>query len=153
MECPPTGIILTIPANVLARAHGFFPGTVTDVLGVVNRILPAADGHGTAMARGLEVEQRLRLPLFGTVTAWGHSAAERFNQFPSGRSYREGYWGGFIEATNQLWELWSEYGLSVDAIYGLSVDAINERLFKHWEHDLLEWMHGERGYLPPGQIR
>jgi hypothetical protein len=41
-------VILSLPANVAVRAHGLFPGLVTDLLGLAGRIIPA---EATPVAR------------------------------------------------------------------------------------------------------
>jgi NAD(P)-dependent dehydrogenase (short-subunit alcohol dehydrogenase family) len=74
--------ILSVPANVLAKFHGLFPGLTADIFGVVNRFLPGPNGHGTAAARGMEIQERLDSPVLSRVTGWGLSAAERFHQYP-----------------------------------------------------------------------
>jgi NAD(P)-dependent dehydrogenase (short-subunit alcohol dehydrogenase family) len=45
-------IILSWQATLLARAHGLFPGLTSDVLRLINRILPGPGGIGTARATG-----------------------------------------------------------------------------------------------------
>lgn len=47
-------LILTLPAELIIRFHGLFPGLTADLLGYMNRMLPAAGGIGTSMARGAE---------------------------------------------------------------------------------------------------
>src|SRR5579864_3914769 len=47
-------IVLSLPFKVAARVHGLIPGTTANVLGIVNRVLPAAGGIGTTRARGHE---------------------------------------------------------------------------------------------------
>lgn len=75
--------ILSIPANLLARLHGLFPGTTADLLGLVNRVLlPPPDGAGTATARGMEVQERARSRLLDALTALGRTSARRFHQYP-----------------------------------------------------------------------
>jgi NAD(P)-dependent dehydrogenase (short-subunit alcohol dehydrogenase family) len=37
--------ILSVPANLLALFHGLFPGATSDVLGLVNRVLPKGGGQ------------------------------------------------------------------------------------------------------------
>jgi NAD(P)-dependent dehydrogenase (short-subunit alcohol dehydrogenase family) len=74
--------ILTMPANLAARFHGLFPGLTADLLGVVNRVLPSGNGHGTGMTRGMEIQERLRSPVLEALTRWGRSAAHRFHQYP-----------------------------------------------------------------------
>lgn len=70
--------ILTIPANLLARFHGLFPGLTADLLGLANRFLPT--GTAKQKARGIEVQERIDSSLLERVTSWGIDAAERFNQ-------------------------------------------------------------------------
>jgi NAD(P)-dependent dehydrogenase (short-subunit alcohol dehydrogenase family) len=75
--------ILTLPAHLVARFNGLFPGTTADLLGLVNRIvLPRAGGAGKAPARGMEVQERLHSQLLNFLTSLGRSAAHRFHQFP-----------------------------------------------------------------------
>lgn len=76
-------IILSVPANLLSCFHGIFPGTTTNLLGLVNRaLLPPPDGAGAEAERGMEIQERIRSPLFNTLTAWGRSAARRFHEYP-----------------------------------------------------------------------
>jgi len=75
-------VILTLPANILARFHGLFPGTTANIMAIVNRFMPSAQGGTTQNARGMEVHQRVRSPLFNALIGWGLSAAKRFNQYP-----------------------------------------------------------------------
>jgi hypothetical protein len=71
---------------LLARFHGLFPGTTADVLGLVNRfVLPGPDEAGTAMVRGAEAQQRQAGTLWNTLTAWGLSAARRFQHSGGGQ--------------------------------------------------------------------
>ncbi len=78
-----TELILSLPANLLARFHGLFPGTTANLLELVNRlILPPPGGEGAAMAKGMEAHERLASPLFEFLTAWGLSAARRYHQYP-----------------------------------------------------------------------
>jgi NAD(P)-dependent dehydrogenase (short-subunit alcohol dehydrogenase family) len=75
--------ILTLPANLLARFHGLFPGLTADLLGQVNRVLPAAaDGAGGEAIPGRAVQERLHSPVLTALTGWGQSAARRFHQYP-----------------------------------------------------------------------
>ncbi len=70
-------VILSKPAQLGALAHGIAPGFVTNVLGVVNRVLPKSDGIGKARARGWQSESPLtRSPL----TALGRKAERDYNQ-------------------------------------------------------------------------
>ena len=75
---------LSLPATLLARAHGLFPGLVTDAMAVANRVLPDADAEGMAATPvnepGMAIQERLDSRLLERATAWGLDAARRFNQ-------------------------------------------------------------------------
>jgi NAD(P)-dependent dehydrogenase (short-subunit alcohol dehydrogenase family) len=45
-------VILSIQAELAVRFHGLFPGLTADILGNVNRFLPAPGGIGTRRAKG-----------------------------------------------------------------------------------------------------
>lgn len=80
-------VILSLPAAVLARVHGLFPGLTADVLGLVNRVLPAAPSEsGRRSERGVEIQAGMDSELLRVLTAWGHAAAQRFDEFPGARS-------------------------------------------------------------------
>jgi hypothetical protein len=72
---------LSVPATLLARFHGMFPGPTTDILGLVNRLLPTADGP-TEAERGLEVSQRIDSDALRWLTTLGRASAERLNELP-----------------------------------------------------------------------
>jgi hypothetical protein len=73
--------ILSLPANVLERFHGLCPGTTTNILRAVNRLLPTAEGTRSAgTARGMEVQRRLRSPVLDVLTRLGRAAAQRLHQ-------------------------------------------------------------------------
>jgi short-subunit dehydrogenase len=81
--------ILSIPANVIAKLHGVFPGTTQRLLGLVDwLILPDADGTGSRTTEGRDVEERIASRAFETATTMGQSAAERF-QHEESRQDRE----------------------------------------------------------------
>ena len=74
--------ILSIPANLLALFHGLFPGVTSDLLGIVNRVLPEADRIKDSASTGLKVyQQRLQSSLLSTLTTLGLSAARRFQRY------------------------------------------------------------------------
>lgn len=74
--------ILSLQANLLGRFHGLFPGTTSNVLHVINRLLPAANGTAnTGSTRGEEIQQRQRSSFLNVLTSPGHWAARRFHQY------------------------------------------------------------------------
>jgi len=68
--------ILSLPANLLARFHGIFPGVTSEILGLVNHTLPSGSSK---VERGAEspVLQRI-VPFF--LTKLGRDAAKEFLQ-------------------------------------------------------------------------
>jgi short-subunit dehydrogenase len=79
-------VILSLPAWVLARLHGLFPGRTTDVLRAVNRlILPAAEGDTHTAVRGHEALARGDSAVLRALTRLGRAAADRFGQHPGPR--------------------------------------------------------------------
>jgi len=68
--------ILSLPANLLARFHGIFPGITSEILGLVNHTLPSGSSK---VERGAEspVLQRI-VPFF--LTKLGRDAAKEFLQ-------------------------------------------------------------------------
>jgi len=73
--------ILSLPANILGRMHRLCPGTTANLLSVVNRFLPGAEGAPAASTSGMEVQQRLRSPLLHMLTGLGRAAAHRLHQY------------------------------------------------------------------------
>lgn len=77
-------VILSLPAALLARFHGLFPGATADVLGLVARLLPGPAGEGgSASEPGLAIDEQLDSSLLDTLTAWGRGAARRFDEYPA----------------------------------------------------------------------
>ena len=76
-------VILSLPANLLARFHALFPSPTIDLFALVNHLLPAPGGEGTASERGQEVQQRLHSPWLDTMTVLGRSAARRYQHAPA----------------------------------------------------------------------
>ena len=74
-------VTLTVHAKLLARANGVAPGLTADVLALVRRLLPNADGP-TEKVRGGEIES----PVDDSVlTVFGRRAARAYNQDPPAR--------------------------------------------------------------------
>ena len=75
--------ILSLPALLISLFHGVFPGTTSNLFGLVNRlILPKPGGEGSALARGMDVHARMDSGLLDAVLTWTTKAAERFNEHP-----------------------------------------------------------------------
>jgi short-subunit dehydrogenase len=74
--------ILSIPAVLLARFHGLFPGLLANLLGLANRLLPGPDGAVQLQHRGMELQERSRSDLHRTLTTWNRDAAHRFHEYP-----------------------------------------------------------------------
>ncbi len=72
-------IILTPQAQLVAQLHGLFPGLTTSVLGVVNRMMPSADGIGTERRLGKQSESFISQSF---LTALGRRAARTWHQYP-----------------------------------------------------------------------
>jgi NAD(P)-dependent dehydrogenase (short-subunit alcohol dehydrogenase family) len=70
-------VILTWQAQLLALVHGLAPGLVSDVLGIVNRLLPAPGGIGTQRATGKQSESAISQ---SPLEALGRAAARELNQ-------------------------------------------------------------------------
>jgi short-subunit dehydrogenase len=74
-------LILSPQARALATIHGVAPGITADLLGLVNRVLPQAEGRDRGRHLGRESETALtRSPL----TALGRKAARELNQMNAG---------------------------------------------------------------------
>jgi short-subunit dehydrogenase len=71
-------LIITIQAQVAVRLHGLFPGLTSDILGVVNRFLPAPGGIGRARVIGQESESAIST---SSLTALGRAAARQHNEY------------------------------------------------------------------------
>jgi NAD(P)-dependent dehydrogenase (short-subunit alcohol dehydrogenase family) len=70
--------VLTTQANIAARLHGLFPGLATEVLALVNRLLPHSVDRDRRQ-RGADTDA-LRTPLISALTILGRTAAKRFLQ-------------------------------------------------------------------------
>ncbi|HMF54869.1 MAG TPA: SDR family NAD(P)-dependent oxidoreductase [Pyrinomonadaceae bacterium] len=70
-------IVLTIQAQLAVKFHGLFPGLTADMLGLINRLLPAPGGIGKRHAKGKDSGSPLS-PSW--LTALSDKAAERNNE-------------------------------------------------------------------------
>jgi short-subunit dehydrogenase len=78
-------VVLSIQAKTAATFHGLFPGVTAELLSVVNRLLPAPGGIGSARAKGKDSES---LVSPSVLTALGDRAAVENNQVASRRDER-----------------------------------------------------------------
>ena len=70
-------IVISIQAQLATRFHGLFPGTTTDILSLVNSLLPTGAGAGTGRYTGQQSETPItRSPL----TNLGKDASQRYNE-------------------------------------------------------------------------
>jgi len=70
-------LTISIPAKLLARFQGLFPGLTADLFGLVDRILPGRGGVGARTVRGADSASALA-PSW--ITALGDEAAVRNNE-------------------------------------------------------------------------
>jgi len=70
-------VVLSVPAKLAVLVHGLAPGTITDLLGFVNRLLPGPGGIGNDAKTGSQSTSRVS-PSW--VTALNEQAAQRNNQ-------------------------------------------------------------------------
>ena len=68
--------ILSLPANLIARFHGVFPGFTADLLGLLNHLLP----HGNERTERGAASPLLQKPLMRILTTLGRRAAVRLLQ-------------------------------------------------------------------------
>jgi len=81
--------ILTLPAQLLGRWHGLFPGITTNLLRALNSFLPDMDGANAPGTSGMEVQQRMHSRLVDFLTSLGRAAAHRFHQYPPATTERQ----------------------------------------------------------------
>jgi len=75
--------VITVPATLLARLYGLFPGLTTDLIGLAASLLPATEAEEPEAIPGEVVRQRMsttRRKLLDALTIMGRRAAERFQQ-------------------------------------------------------------------------
>jgi NAD(P)-dependent dehydrogenase (short-subunit alcohol dehydrogenase family) len=70
-------LTLSVQAQLAVLFHGLFPGLTADLLGLVNRLLPAAGGIGRLRARGKESQSAVS-PSW--LTALNEAAAQKNNE-------------------------------------------------------------------------
>jgi short-subunit dehydrogenase len=72
-------VVLTPQAKLLATAHGVAPGTVADILGVVNRFMPGTGSRDSHAFTGKESETPVSRSF---LTSLGRAAGRDLNQHP-----------------------------------------------------------------------
>lgn len=70
-------VVLSVPAKLATLIHGVFPDITTDILGLINQLLPAPGGIGTEARSGKQSKSKAA-PSW--VTALNERAAEQNNQ-------------------------------------------------------------------------
>ncbi|GAC1564543.1 MAG: SDR family oxidoreductase [Ktedonobacteraceae bacterium] len=70
-----TELIISVPAQILARLYGAFPGMITDILTLSTRFLPK--GEGTARHLGRESETPISQSF---LTILGQKASQEYNE-------------------------------------------------------------------------
>ncbi|MBV9958807.1 MAG: SDR family NAD(P)-dependent oxidoreductase [Acidobacteria bacterium] len=70
-------VVLSIQAQLAVKFHGLFPGLTADLLGIVNRLLPAPGGIGRRRAKGKDSESAVSPSL---LTALTEAAARKNNE-------------------------------------------------------------------------
>lgn len=74
--------ILSLPASIMARVNGLFPGISSNLLALVDRFVLPPHVSATAEASlGVEIQQRIQSPLLNLLLTMGTNAAKRLNQF------------------------------------------------------------------------
>lgn len=74
-------VLLSLSTKFAVFFHGLFPGLTTDLMTMVNKLLPGPGGIGTGSALGKDSESVL-VPSW--LTALSEHAARRYNQISSG---------------------------------------------------------------------
>ena len=72
-------ITLSLPAKALALAHGVAPGTVSDIMGVTNRVMPGTGSRDPHRFTGKESETTVSRSF---LTGLGRAAGRELNQHP-----------------------------------------------------------------------
>ncbi|HZS78099.1 MAG TPA: SDR family NAD(P)-dependent oxidoreductase [Ktedonobacteraceae bacterium] len=70
-------VIISIQAQVLARLHGLLPGTTSDLMALMNQLLPGKDDASKATYTGKESETPVTQ---SPITTLGQKATQRYNE-------------------------------------------------------------------------
>jgi NAD(P)-dependent dehydrogenase (short-subunit alcohol dehydrogenase family) len=77
--CGEAEVVLSLPAKAAVKLHGLFPGTTTDVLGLMNVLLPPPGGIGSDVRTG---KQSSSSASPSWITTLNEQAAQENNQVP-----------------------------------------------------------------------
>jgi NAD(P)-dependent dehydrogenase (short-subunit alcohol dehydrogenase family) len=77
--CGDAEVVLSLPAKVAVKLHGLFPGATTDLLGLMNVLLPSPGGIGRDVRTGKQSSSSLS-PSW--ITTLNERAAQENNQIP-----------------------------------------------------------------------
>jgi short-subunit dehydrogenase len=77
--CGDAEVVLSLPAKVAVKLHGLFPGITTDVLGLINVLLPPPGGIGDDVRTGRQSSSSVS-PSW--ITTLNERAAQQNNQVP-----------------------------------------------------------------------
>ncbi|MBB6098992.1 short-subunit dehydrogenase [Deinobacterium chartae] len=80
LEAGQAELITSLPGKALAAAHGLFPGRVSDLLAMTNRLLPRASGYDLERRTGAESESAVTR---SALTALSRKAAAANNEGPA----------------------------------------------------------------------
>ena len=69
-------LILSVPANLLARFHGLLPGVTTRIMSLTSRLMPRGEAEGLEQT-GWQAEAEHDNALLRRITALGRQATER----------------------------------------------------------------------------
>lgn len=61
-------LIITLPAQILSKLNGIFPGAITDIMGQVNKVLPTYGGIGQEQISGRESASALSPSILTTLS-------------------------------------------------------------------------------------
>lgn len=75
-------VVLSLQAQLAVKFHALFPGLTADILGIINRLLPAPGGIGRGQVKGKESESAASPSL---LTALSDMAAQRNNEIEGDR--------------------------------------------------------------------
>jgi NAD(P)-dependent dehydrogenase (short-subunit alcohol dehydrogenase family) len=77
--CGEAEVVLSLPARAAVKLHGLFPGTTTDLLGLMNVLLPPPGGIGSDVRTGRQSSSSAS-PSW--ITTLNEKAADENNQVP-----------------------------------------------------------------------